>query len=117
MRDIRCTAEHGHPATLLQGAGRAWRAGDVRSVPGTTASALVSRHPGSFEVVDRVIRGSTTSVGAPDGITDTHWRTLCHQIQTGAHDQYLGALRDAETAGPARESVLAAIDARSRAVR
>lgn len=116
MRDIRCIADAGHPATVLDGAGRPWRCGDVRTVPGMTASALVSRHPGSFQVVDRVIRESTTTPDIPTGLLDGHWRTVKAAIESGAHDLHLGPLRDAEVAGNARESVLAAIDARSREV-
>lgn len=117
MRDLRCIADDGHPPGLLPGAGRPWAAGEVRSVPGMTASALVSRHPSRFAVVDRVIRGSTTTPEIPAGTLGASSRKLAAAIKRGDHDAHLAPLRTAETAGAARSAVLDAIDSRARVLR
>ncbi len=114
MRDLRCIAPAGHPATTLAGAGRPWSHGDTRTVPGLTASALVERHPSKFAVVDRVIRRSESSPAMPPGLADQHWRPLTVAVAAGTHDAYLGPLRQADAAGAGRRSVLRAIHARAR---
>ena len=116
MRDLRCIATEGHPATALAGAARPWSHGDTRSVPGVTASALVERHPSKFAVVDRVIRRTEPVPAIPPGVIGTHWRPLTVAVRAGTHDAYLGPLREAEAAGSARTAVLRAIDERSREV-
>lgn len=70
-----------------------------------------------MQVVDRLIRSTTPSATVPCGVVDAPTASLAEQIRRGTLDHCLGPLREIETAGPARESVLAAIDARSRAVR
>ena len=116
MIDVRCIVNGGHPATLLEGASRPWGCGDVRSVPNLTASALTSRHPTRFALVDRVIRESVPVPVVPSGSLGGHHRSIVATVKSGGHDTYLGPMRAQEAAGAARPSVIEAIDARSRKV-
>ena len=117
MRHLRCTADDGHPPGVLPGAGRPWAAGEVRTVPGMTATALVSRHPSRFVVVDRVIRDSSTTPEIPAGALSASSRRLAAAIKRGDHDTHLAPLREAEASGAARSAVLDAIAVRSRVLR